>query len=122
MCYDDGRNGIYRQRRQRRVVKLLLLQTVFLVGFVLLGAVVYSTSLGYTFGDSLYLAVVTGSSIGFGDIAPSRTKDGGKSMGTIWFTIFYVLFFVTFILRFVTWISSEVYNVGHYNADIPQPI
>jgi hypothetical protein len=116
MCYDDGRNDIYRQRRSRRVCKLALLQIGLLIGFVLLGGVVYSTTLGYTFSDSIYLAVLTGSSIGFGDIPPSRTKDGVKSLAMIWFTIFYVFFFVTFILRFVTWISTEVYNVSYCQA------
>lgn len=110
MCYDDGLNDVFRKRRRQRVIKLALLQTLLLIAFVLLGGLIYSTNLGYSFGDSIYLAIITGSSVGFGDIAPSRTESGEKSLGMIWFTIIYIIVFVTFVLRFVTWISTEVYN------------
>eukprot|EP00730_Choanoeca_flexa_P002354 TRINITY_DN1101_c0_g1_i1.p1 TRINITY_DN1101_c0_g1~~TRINITY_DN1101_c0_g1_i1.p1 ORF type:complete len:395 (+),score=85.33 TRINITY_DN1101_c0_g1_i1:92-1276(+) len=110
MCYDDGRNEQYRRKRRTRVYRLFVIQIAVLLLFVLVGGMIFSLSLGYTYGDGIYLAVVTGSSVGFGDMSPSHNQDGTRDYGMMWFSIFYILAFVTFVLQFAGWISTEVYN------------
>ncbi|MDG1954114.1 MAG: potassium channel family protein [Polaribacter sp.] len=78
----------------------LLLTTIIIIGF---GSTIYHYLEGWSWVDSIYFSVITLTTIGFGDFAPSTP--GGKI-----FTIFYIVIGIGVILSFV----NTVYN--HYNT------
>ena len=78
----------------------LLLTTIIIIGF---GSTIYHYLEGWSWVDSIYFSVITLTTIGFGDFAPSTA--GGKI-----FTIFYIVIGIGVILSFV----NTVYN--HYNT------
>ena len=70
---------------------------------LLIGAVVYHYLEGWDFVDSFYFAIITLTTIGYGDFSPQTT--GGKI-----FTMFYVLIGLGMILTFI----QTVY--GHFSS------
>jgi hypothetical protein len=79
-------------RLQENAYRLLMLAAVTVV---LVGTVVYHWLEDWSWVDSLYFSVVTGSTVGFGDLAP--TKDSSKL-----FTIVYIIFAVSIIGTFLS--------------------
>ena len=76
------------------------------------GTIYFATGLGYEFYDSLYLATVTGTSVGYGDVSPSRNSDGELSHGGMWFSIVYVVVFFAFTAQLLGWIASQLFSFG----------
>ena len=64
------------------------------IGVILLGTVVYHWLEDWSWVDSLYFSVVAGTTVGFGDLAP--TTDGSKL-----FTIFYIITGFSIIATFL---------------------
>lgn len=63
--------------------------------------------LGFSGVDAFYWSVITGFSVGFGDLVP--TTDGeGKPTGNValWFSIFYIIAFILFMLKSLGWIAD----------------
>jgi NhaP-type Na+/H+ or K+/H+ antiporter len=79
-------------RLEENVYRLLMLAAVTVVG---VGTVVYHWLEDWSWVDSLYFSVVTASTVGFGDLAP--TKDSSKL-----FTIVYIVFAVSIIGTFLS--------------------
>jgi voltage-gated potassium channel Kch len=76
--------------KDKQYVKLLTL-TSSVIG---LGTIMYKYLEGWNWIDCLYFSVVTLTTVGYGDIAP--TTSGGKI-----FTIFYIIIGLGIILNFI---------------------
>lgn len=76
--------------KDKEYIKLLLITT----STIGLGTVMYHLIEGWNWIDSLYFSVITLTTIGYGDLAP--TTDFGKI-----FTILYILFGLGIILNFI---------------------
>lgn len=73
----------------------------YLVGFWLLvgiGMLFSVYQLGYDGTDGFYFAIITGTSVGLGDITVRTDVNGDTSLAGTWFGIFYVFVFFIFIV------------------------
>ncbi len=72
---------------------------IFIIGMLLVGTVVYSLLEGWPFIDSLYFSTTTLTTIGYGDLHPTKNV-------TKLFTVFYVL----------SGVSLALYALSNINA------
>eukprot|EP00730_Choanoeca_flexa_P020211 TRINITY_DN9885_c0_g1_i1.p1 TRINITY_DN9885_c0_g1~~TRINITY_DN9885_c0_g1_i1.p1 ORF type:complete len:344 (+),score=36.57 TRINITY_DN9885_c0_g1_i1:79-1110(+) len=92
--------------RVSRRVKRGLVAFAVLFSLIAVGTMFASFELELDFTDSVYWATITGTSIGFGDIVPSRRKDGSDFEGGKWFATFYIIAFFMFMLKSLSWASQ----------------
>eukprot|EP00055_Hartaetosiga_balthica_P017297 m.114824 g.114824 ORF g.114824 m.114824 type:complete len:336 (-) comp9284_c0_seq2:1299-2306(-) len=95
-----------------RVTKRFLKYFSFYLILLVFGVLFYAFSLHYKFYEALYLATVTGTSVGYGDVVPSVNADGERSFGGMWFTIVYAVAFFIFTIHVLGYVASQLYNTS----------
>ena len=78
------------------LIKAIMPMTMILFVLLLVGILVATLKLEFSFVDALYWAMITALGIGFGDFVPSRYDDGAKCNSCVWFGVLYILALVWF--------------------------
>ena len=71
---------------------ILIIHVVLVVALIVVGSIIFWQEEGWTYAQSLHFSFVTMSTVGYGDIAP--TKPGTKI-----FCMFYIIFGVGLLVR-----------------------
>ncbi|KNC74462.1 hypothetical protein SARC_12992 [Sphaeroforma arctica JP610] len=91
----------------RSVVVSVAITVIIMASLILVGAVFYSIELGLMYLDSVYLAVITLTTVGYGDLSVDTEK-------ARLFSVFYILFGVNIFLGRLSMITQTVNKYVEY--------
>eukprot|EP00049_Salpingoeca_infusionum_P019158 m.360486 g.360486 ORF g.360486 m.360486 type:complete len:380 (-) comp19065_c0_seq1:245-1384(-) len=105
--------GLLRQDKRTRRVRIMRGVVFFLI-LMVSGTLFFTLFLGHTVGDAIYVSLITGASIGYGDIAPSYHKDtpDTPSYGGMWFGIVFMTIFFLWTINMLGWVAHELYSAS----------